>query len=198
MKLSGWNLNPMTNVLLRDTQSEGRPRPCEEGGKDRVLGNYNWRTLVATRSYKRQGGMLPCSLQREQSHLPIPCFQMSGLQKLWQSKFLFVLSHPTCGNLLWQPLMLAITFPGKGATLSLIWMSTVIIRERRQKENQRKVLVTCVLLKSLHWNVSVTLICPQESSFQTEYSLLSFICHASCQINPSFALLKSLFYMLSV
>lgn len=61
--ISGWTLNPMTSVLIRDRRGEDtdtqRRSPFENGGRDGREAATRQGTPGATKSWKRQGRNLP-------------------------------------------------------------------------------------------------------------------------------------------
>lgn len=110
-RLSGWALNPMTCVLIRDTQrwldrrGEERHRKrssCEDGGKDGADVANSQGMPSATRTWKRQGRILLWSLQREWDPVDI-LISAFWPPELWKNKFLLFLAHLVCDNSLWYP-----------------------------------------------------------------------------------------------
>ena len=83
--LSGWVLNPMTSVC-KETHI-GQRRSCEYRGRDCSCAVTSERMPGATRSWKRQGRIIPQSLWRE-------CSPVDNLildfwpPELWENKFL--------------------------------------------------------------------------------------------------------------
>lgn len=58
-----WALNPKTSVLIRDTQrrDKKRRRPCEDEDKDQSYTATSQGMPVSTRSWKKQGRIVPNS-----------------------------------------------------------------------------------------------------------------------------------------